>query len=231
MDLNQQIEAATNKVIAESLPAMVETKVKKMLDDLLDDMFRSYGDIAKSVKEKIVSQLNVNLQEFSLVDYNTFISKAITNALNDQISKEVLKPIDDLVKNLVNPLKKDSFTLAQIHEKYMKFQMEENSDETEGEFTFIVDDTGSSYITLCIDPKPDQSKHSCESEICISKDNGHVFLLRTMTNWGKKGEVNPVKLTQLDNFQLFLFRLYSTKTPITGLEERHYFENSWSRYN
>lgn len=230
MNLNEQIEAATTKVITENLPLMVEEKVKKMIDGLLTDMFCDYGEIAKLVKESIIEQLDVNLQKFSLVDYNSFISQAITSALNEQMAKEVLKPVEDLIKNIINPLEKESFTLEEIHTRYIEFLMEENQHKGEGEFTFTIDDSNS-YIILSIDPEPHKNKHSCEIELCISESDGKVFLFRTATSWGKRTEVDPVKLTQLDEFQLFLFRLYSTNTPITEVANMKYLDNSWSRYD
>ena len=97
MDLNKEIQIATDKVINEQLPIMVETKVSKMVDDVLSDVFRSYSDTAKAIKEKIEEALDVSLVQFGLTDYNVMVSKAIASQLKKDID---LVPIQEMVRSI-----------------------------------------------------------------------------------------------------------------------------------
>jgi len=101
MNINEEIQKATDKFVEEKLPEMVAAKVSSMMDGILSDVFRSYSDIGKKVKEKIEKGLDVNLQRYDLVDYNTLVSSAINNRLTQIVNENAINPIMQLVNETV----------------------------------------------------------------------------------------------------------------------------------
>lgn len=53
MNINHEIQIATDKVVAEKMPEMIEAAVTTMTKNIVDETFRSYGDVAKMVKKKL----------------------------------------------------------------------------------------------------------------------------------------------------------------------------------
>jgi len=231
MDINLEIQTATDKFIAEKLPEMVAQKVTKMVDDILNDVFRSYSDVGKEIKEKIEKQLNVNLQEYDLVDYNHFVAKAINERLIGIINEGSIKPIMQLVEGTVGFLEKKTIKLSEIHQMFIDSSMEENDQDSEGEISFYATKNHEhGWTTISVDTDGNVNEGDCALEFLINENRGSIFCFRTKSHWSKKGNLTPSKVTQLSNLEHKIFRLYSAQVKVE-IDDNGYFENSWSRYN
>lgn len=231
MDINVEIQKATDKFIEEKLPAMVAEKVTKMVDSILDDVFRSYSDVGKQIKEKIEKQLNVNLQKYDLVDYNHFIAKAINERLIGLINEGSIKPIMELVESTVGFIEKKTIKLSEIHQMFIESSMEENDQEPEGEISFhAIKNEEHGWTTVSVDIEENIDAKDCALEFLINKNRGSIFCFRTKSHWSKKSALTPSKVTQLSNLEHKIFRLYSAQVKVE-IDDNWYFENSWNRYN
>lgn len=231
MDINLEIQTATDKFIAEKLPDLVAQKVTKMVDEILNDVFRPYSDVGKQIKEKIEKQLNVNLQEYDLVDYNHFVAKAINERLVGLINEGSIKPIMELVENTVGFLEKKTIKLSQIHQMFIDSSMEENDQDAEGGISFYATKNHEhGWTTVSIDTDENVNEEDCALEFLINGERGTIFIFRTKSHWSKKSTLTPTKVTQLSNLEHKIFRLYSAQVKIE-IDDNGYFENSWSRYN
>lgn len=123
MNLNEQIQEATDKFITENLPELVSVKVSKMIDGILEDVFRSYGNVSKSIKEKIEENLDINLQKFDVVDYNHLVSKAINDHLLHHVN---IQPIIDLCQDAIGFVNKKTITISEIANMFKQSAMENN---------------------------------------------------------------------------------------------------------
>lgn len=231
MDINKEIQAATDKVVLEKLPKMVEEKVSKMLEDVIKDIFSSYGNVSKEVKSKIEEKLDVNLQQFDLIDYNYMVSKAI----NDNITQQVnLQPILDLTKNAIGFIEKKEITINEVADIVKEVAMAAESEECSGEITFEIEESDSGgYITLYADIEP-RTNH-CDSmiELLISIRNGAVGSIFSFKskNWkdNKLKEMTPSKMVNMNTLEAKIFRLYSAQVKITNCDV--YVDNEWYREN
>lgn len=228
MNINEEIQKATDKIIAEKLPTMVEEKVTSMLNSVIQDVFSSYGTLAKDIKVKIEEKLDVNLQEFDLIDYNALIGKTINDNLLDQVN---LQPILDITQNTLGFINQKTITLDEVAELFRKAAMEENN-EYEGEITFLTKEhIDYKWLTVYADIEPDKSEYECDFEFSIStKDNrdGLIFTFKTK-QWysGERREISPAKMVQLRGLEAQIFRLYSAQVKITNYDEE--VSNYWSR--
>ncbi len=231
MDINKEIQIATDKFIEEKLPEMVAQKVTKMVDDILNDVFRSYSDVGKQIKEKIEKQLNVNLQEYDLVDYNHFVAKAINERLIGIINEGSIKPIMELVEGTVGFLEKKTIKLSEIHQMFIDSSMEENDQDAEGEISFhAVKNEEHGWTTVNVDTDANINAEDCALEFLINGERGTIFIFRAKSHWSKKGNLTPSKVTQLSNLEHKIFRLYSARVKVE-IDDTKWLENSWSRYN
>lgn len=230
MDINLEIQKATDKFIEEKLPELVAQKVTKMVDEILGDVFRSYSDVGKQIKEKIEKQLNVNLQEYDLVDYNHFVSKAINDRLIGIINEGSIKPIMQLVEDTVGFLERKTIKISEIHQMIIDSSMEENDQEPEGEISFhAIKNEEHGWTVVSIDTEPNVTPKDCALEFLISEERGNIFCFRTTSHWSKKGNLTPSKVTQMSNLEHKIFRLYSAQVKVEI--DENWLDNSWSRYN
>jgi len=224
MNLNEEIQLATDKFVAEKLPQLVEEKVSKMVNDVLDDVFRSYSETAKAIKSKIEQKLDVNLQEFDLLDYNHLVSKAINDNLMQLVN---VQPIMDLCQDAIGFVKQKNIKLSDIVEMFKNAAMEDNS-EYEGEITVIIEvNEKHNWTEVWLDLDADTEKHKCGIKFIISDSRKKIFSFNSSSYQSALGNVTPSKITQLSTLEHKIFRLYSAQVEVVVDEVD--FENTWYR--
>lgn len=229
MDINAEIQKASDKFITEKLPAMVEEKVGKMVDGILDDIFRSYSDTAKAIKAKIEQKLNINLQEFDMLDYNAMISRGINDRLIKLVNEGSLQPIMSLIQDTVGFIEKKEINLSEIHQMLIDASMEGDDQEFEGGITFIVKRNDQhKWYDVYADLEADKEMLDCGISFTIH-DNGRIYSFRSGAWRANLSKITPSKLTQLDIWEHKMFRLYSAAVKITVDETD--FDNSWNRHD
>jgi len=100
MDIQKQIQDSVNNVLAEKVPAMIDKAVESIVDKVISDIFSNWGDMSKSVKEKIESKLDVSLDKYDMTDYNGFVSMAIKKAISNQMEEGCIAPIESMVRGI-----------------------------------------------------------------------------------------------------------------------------------
>ncbi|MGV0964933.1 hypothetical protein [Empedobacter falsenii] len=233
MDINKEVQKATDKIITEKLPQLVEEKVLSMLNSVLQDIFSNYGEMSKLIKTKIEEKIDVNLQEFDLIDYNHLISKTINDNLIQTVN---LQPILDITQNAIGFVNKKEITLDEIADMVKEVAMSDYSYQSEysGEITFELresDDGG--HIKLCADIEPDTDEHDCQIQLCFSINDsrdGKIFLFKT-SNWCDRNakEITPARMVNMDALEAKIFRLYSAQVKITNYNES--ISTEWYREN
>lgn len=225
MNLNNEIQAATDKFVAEKLPQLVDEKVSKMVDGILDDVFRSYSDTAKAIKAKIEEKLDVNLQEFDLIDYNHLVSKSINDNLLQTVN---IQPIMDLCKDAIGFVNKKTIELSEIVEMFKQSAMEQDETEYDGEisvYTEVNEKYGWTEVFLDVDA--DVKKENCGIKFIISDKTERIFSFKSSSYLSGLRNVTPSKMTQFSTIEHKVFRLYSAQVKVNVDETE--FDNSWNR--
>lgn len=225
MDINKEILTVTDKVITEKLPEMLEKSVTSMLEGIVKDLFSSYSATAKAVKQKIEEKLDVNLQEFDLLDYNAMVAKVVNDALLQQVN---LQPILELTRNAVGFVEKKTIKLSEIVEMFKDAAMEESSDESYGEISLHIEPNESSkYISVSIDTEKGKERHQCGISFTYSTDRGTIFIFKTKDHWRIQDKLTASRLTSLSNLEHKIFRLYSAQVKIETDDLS--YETEWYR--
>jgi len=225
MNLNNEIQVATDKFVAEKLPQLVEEKVSKMVDGILDDVFRSYSDTAKAIKAKIEEKLDVNLQQFDLIDYNHLVSKTINDNLLQTVN---IQPIMDLCKDAIGFVNKKTIDLSEIVEMFKDSAMENDEREYEGEISVYTEvDEKYGWTEVWLDVDKDTKKENCGIKFIISDRTKRIFSFKSASYLSNLGNLTPSKMTQLSSLEHKIFRLYSAQVQIEVDETE--FDNTWNR--
>lgn len=230
MDFNTETQNAMNKVIAEKLPEMIEKQTTKMVEDIVSSMF-SYGNIKDSIKKKLEESINVNLQEFDLIDYNALISKTINENLLKQVN---LQPILDMTQDIIGFEKKKEISLDEVADIFRQASQEENDQSGEGEITFTVEENDEhDWVSVFADVEPNKKNHECSIKFIFSTKgsrNGQIFVFKTNDHWydNKQKEVSAARMVNMSGIIHKIFRLYSAQVKITGYEDE--VSIYWDRY-
>jgi hypothetical protein len=228
-NLQKLINEAAEEIIQNELPTIIKTKLKSTITDITSDLLGSYSSFGKQIKEQLQKELDINLANFKLADYNALVTESVVTYVNESLLQNSLEPIKKLVHSQLGFIDNTKpIKLSEIHTRIIEI-LRDDKMEDEGSFTFIVEHCSQHrWYNVYIDEDPDKSKHSCELDFCISEDNGTIFALRSSTRWGNKvhtNKIEPINIVELDSIAMYIFRLYSAGVEIKVDEQR--FDNEW----
>lgn len=226
MNLNAEIQKATDQFIKNELQKLVEQKVSKMVDSVLSDIFSSYGETAKSIKDKISEALDVSLVEFGLADYNAMVAKAIVSELGKEID---LKPITEIVRGLVGKSEIKQIKMYDLAEKVKAIAMENDDEQNySGSISFYVEENQRfSWLEIYADLSGDKKKEDCAVKVMVSKDSARIFSMKTTNYWHKEKEISQADMVNMSSIENLFFSLYNNQVLIINDYEDLYLE--WDR--
>jgi hypothetical protein len=191
-----------------SIAEMIESKIEKVISDVVNEELRSYSDFGKNLKEYINKSLQVNFDELGFEGYHENLLRVISKVYADSMNSVHLDKVKKVTEEmLANPpeIVKFSDLVEAVKEKAREHAKdnEENSDYEaftyESEITCII--TGRSdrlFTYISLDPESGKSEHQCAYRIGISK-------------LSDKMEIMSVRMGEKDHSELFV-------TETVGLE-------------
>jgi len=227
MNLNQVVQEQLNIAITDKLPELINQKVQKLLDDILSDLFRSYSDTGKAIKEKIEKQLDVSLQHLDLTDYNVMVSKAIANQLSKQID---IKPIEELVKSIVGRLEYTTISLGELIEKVKELAKDDAyfHDESAGEILLDVDfDDKHDWYVIKLGLEEGSQENV---KFYVTNTTNTILALKYSNFFKTDKEVSTSDLTNMSALENLIFQLYNNNVKITEIEDNVFYDLCWSKY-
>lgn len=228
MDINKEIQTASDKIIAEKLPAMVEKATTLMLEKVINDVFSSYGDMAKEIKKKIEEKLDINLQKYDIVDYNAMVAQII----NDNITASVnLEPIISLTKKTMGFLDIKSIDLSAIVEMFKASAME-NSCDTDGRISVHIEENEHhKWVEVYLDVEENKDKHQCGIKFIVSTKSNRIFSFKHQCYSSPLGNMSPAKITSMSVLEHEIFRLYAAQVEVLVDGRNIDFDECWDKYD
>lgn len=234
MNLNEEINKISSQVIQDKLPAIIEKQTTELVQSVIKDLFSPYGDVAKKIKNEIEKSLDINLQNFNIVDYNGLVSQTINNALLESVN---MNCVTELTKGITGFINKKEIDLSEIVD-FVKNAAIENarSNEDCGEISFYVDavykggdESKASFYQINFDLE-ETKKDSCSFRICVS-EKGKIFSFQYKDYFNTKRE--PISSSNMVAFsrrtiENQIFRLYAADVTI-NIDYTN-FDLEWSRY-
>jgi hypothetical protein len=174
--LTTHVEAFVN---SEKPAAIIDKGVEKLFNDLIEDAFRSYGDLAKVVKEAIKAAMPANVGDMiQLAKYNDLIAKSLKARWEDSCAESHLlteagKAIDEILIDKAMPAE---ISLNALIEAFIEENKEE-AVENQWEYPDVriaESEYGGYHIYFDKQPKNDGLRHSRERSQCDLEYAIHV---------------------------------------------------------
>jgi|SRR6478735_4053318 len=211
MDIEVIVQDQLNKIITEGkLEAIVRAKVEKTLEEIIQDMVRSYSDFGKGLKEEITKAFKVDFGKISAVDYNHIVVSIIKEELDKNMVQFVKEPISEVLSNYLGPIEKKEWRLSEIIEKFKQEEIEDKSDGGEISLFVEVSNYGSTHISF--DKEEGKERYNCEYRMSINSKTGIPYSFSVGEYSLHRGDLRKASLHGA--FDGFFFRLYAQQVKI-----------------
>jgi hypothetical protein len=211
MDIQVVVQDQLNKIITEGkLDAIVKAKIEKTVEDIVQDMVRSYSDFGKGLKEEISKAFKVDFGKISAVDYNHIVVSVVKEQLDKKLLESVKEPIANEIEEYLGPLEKKEWKLSEIIEKFKQEEIEDKSDG--GEITLHVEKSNYGSTHISFDKEGGKRRHDCEYEMSIDSKTGKPYSFGTGQYRKHRGDLRVESLHGA--FDKFFFRLYAQQVTI-----------------
>lgn len=175
---------------------LIDAGIDKMFQDIVQDLFRSYGDVSKSIKAAIAAAMPASVGDaFELTRYNALLAETLRQrweqaALHSTVFEQAGKAIDEILSG--DGLIAGEVSLRALLEEFVsahKEQAQENS-WSSPEIRFEERESyGSTFLSIYFDPEPESAHMS--SGRYGSRDRRHDFSLKHRLSIRLTGEVRP----------------------------------------
>jgi len=210
IDLNKAINDSLAKIESENyVQEVVDKKIKKTIESIIDDLLSAYGNFGKNLKTEIESNLNINLKELDIPGYNLLVLNAVKEKLNQVTTVQGIEKINEAMDKMLVSVKPE-YMLSEVvealrdHEKGYRC----SSDR----MTLFIEESSSSkgYVDIYLDSDKKNSKYSCDYQIRIDP-NGKVWNAKMD---GRDFDKNK-EFGALFGVGELLFKIYATGAKLT----------------
>lgn len=206
-DLEKAVtDACRSFVEGGKLSAMVESHVGKMLDEILRDALRSYGDIGKQISEAVKKSLAIDTGQLGLSSYNATVLAIVKQRLDAAVHKVGTEKLAADMDALLGTNAPAEIKLSELICEFKKWAADETSDDR---CTIIVDEQRYGSRWLNLDPSRGKEKYQCRFSI-LMPDDGNALVSRI-------DGADPSKslmLGVLYGFAKRLFQIYAAGTRV-----------------
>ena len=215
MEIEKIMLDALNKIKSAGLiEKAIQDQIEKTIKEIISDLFRSYSDFGKDLKEKLSESIKLNVGNIDLPRYNVMIENAIKEQTTLLMNSEHKKLIDERLKDVLKIEEKSVVKLSEIVSQIIEEETDrahENGWES-GSFHAEGHNNGKGLTFVRIDPEPGKEKYRCEIDICIHNDTG--FIHSAEVGEYKSKNFSNKFLGTFHGAELLIFRLYSQGVKI-----------------
>lgn len=207
IDLNKIINDTLKDIEEEKfVEKVVNENIKSTLKSIIENIFRSYGDFGKQLKEKVEESLKVDFSGLELVCYNELILTAIKEELDNLIKIQGVEKMKESVNNLLSEIKSE-YTLSELIEELKSNDYSEH--DYDDNITLIIDKDKDGYCNIYMDKDEDLSRYTCDYNIDIDKD-GKPYSIKI-----KEKEINAdVIMSGMYGLDKLLLKIYASGAKI-----------------
>ena len=222
------------KIQAGALEVAISKKVDSLIEDTAENVFRSYSDLGKALKEKMTKAIMPQIESLDdLPTYHDFVLNRLKTAAQGFYDSRLTEVLDKELAEILAEVP-EKITLSYIVDSLVKEAQEDN--EPEGEITLIIEEHSYSnsgrWLSVYIDKEAGKEKYSCAFDFHLSKDEetGKYEILSIKVDDKKAGE--SLAMGRLYSMEKILFNVYAMKGQIEldqGLDADDY-ETRWEHY-
>ncbi|MBJ7550781.1 hypothetical protein [Marinomonas ostreistagni] len=216
-----------------ALEQAITKRVDKLIEETADDLFRSYGEVGKALKEKLSASIMPQIESLEdLPVYHDFVMNRLKLAAQNFYDTRLADVVDAELKEIMTELPEE-ITMSWLVKQVVK-SARSYDEEPEGEITLIIEDMFDWTDTskkVYISKEESADRRACDLELHLSldKESGKWKILGIRSD----GETEPrLCAGPLYSFEKMLFNVYAMKGLIDldqGSDADDY-ETSWSEY-
>lgn len=186
------VERVSTYALSDRPRELLDAGIDKMFKDVVDDLCRSYGDLAKQIKEAIGAALPADVGNvFELQRYNALIATLLRQrweaaALESVVLQQANKSIDEILSG--DGVIAKEVSLRALLEEFVEAHKEQAAEERweRPEVRFEESDSyGSTTMAIYFDPEPESSYRSGG----YARDSRHDYRLKHRLHIRLTGEV------------------------------------------
>lgn len=208
MDLNKMVnEALANIEASGFVEKKVQERLEQTIESIVDDLFRSYSDFGKELKNKVAQELQINLDELKLQNYNVLVLKAVTEKINQTVRLRGIEKLKEELDDMLT-IKCQDVNLSELIEKFKEEELEFDDDLRGQEISFHVD-RKYNWTYVSFDKKPNKGEYQCEYRLVV-KEDGTIFSVKMDDKELSKGVI----MGALRGIERELFKLYASGSKL-----------------
>lgn len=226
MDIQVLVQQQLEKIIQEGkLEAIVRAKVEKTIEEVVQDMVRSYSDFGKGLKEELTKSFKIDFERISMVDYSSIVTSIVNEQLDKHLMLYVKEPIANEIKEYVGGLDKKEWKLSEIVEIFKKEEISDEDRYSGGEITVIVERSNYGSTHIHLDERHDKKSYECEFKMSLDTKSGIPYSFDIGKYGSNRGDIRYESLHGW--FSKFFFRLYAQKAVIVvdKFDTEYYHDN------
>lgn len=219
---NSSLEAELTNVLSEfiqngTVEKLISQHVEKGINNALDNLFRSYGDITKLIEEKIKSVMIPYLENYNYDEYIVKLDSVLVEILENTAMDN--KKILENFKSMMLPIEGKTMKLSELFEKWTEHVAK--NVETDGLDIDYDDEPSYEYVevTMEVEKSEDRSWSSFEHAIVnfeCEHDEKMNFQLRIShykdgrdKTWNISYDRTPdiKSLRHLNDFEILLMKM------------------------
>ncbi len=203
-----------------ALEKAISTKVDALIDEVAKEVFRSYGDVGKAIKDKLTAAIVPNLESIGdLPVYHEFVMNRLKFAAQNFYDQRLAEVVDAELKEVFSELP-EKITLSWI----VGNLAEDAKGNEDGEnITLIIEDRKADYswskpgdwVHVYLDKEEGKASRDCEFDLHLSKnkDTGNYKILGIRCGRYKTGE--SLSIGRIYNLEKVIFNVYAMKGEIS----------------
>lgn len=209
-------QVMSQRIQSGAVEAAITKYVDKLIDDAASEVFRSYGDVGKALKEQFANAIMPRLESIDdLPTYHEYVTNRLKLATQQFYDSRLAAVLDKELQELLTELP-EQITLSWLVKQIIKERRGDN-DEYEGQITLIIRPTFSwtnTSMSVFLDKEQDQDESNCDYDMHLSldKESGKWEMLGLRVNGKNAGE--QLSIGRLYNLNKILFNIYAMKGKI-----------------
>ncbi|MEH6891892.1 hypothetical protein V7024_19820 [Bacillus sp. JJ864] len=224
MNLENNIkDVISKKLVDGTVERLIEEQLERGIQNALENLFRSYGDVTKIIEEKVKSVMVPYLENYDYSNYVTKLDSVLVEVLKGSAleNKQLLSNFQELMI----PAAEKTITVTDLFEKWKEY-VEQNV-ETDGLEVDHDDEPTYEYVDVRFEVDEDEGREWSSFKYATlvfecDHDEKMSFALR-LSKWKEENEgwdmqydkIPDLKsLRHLNSFEMLLMKLKQNGTKI-----------------
>lgn len=210
-----------SRIQAGAIEEAVTKRVDGLIESVADDVFRSYSEVGKAIKDAMTKAIVPQLERIGdLPVYHDFVINRLKLAANNFYDQRLAAVVDAELKEIFTELP-EQITLSWLIDQLIEDAKSDDGDY-EDQITLIVQDKGDQYtwsksgdyVDVYLDKEADKSQRDCEFDLHLARnrETGKYDLLGLRINGKSAGE--QLSVGRIYKYEKMLFNLYTMKGQI-----------------